>query len=370
MESPLRRLSDFKRDPKVVDSERKAADVHYRFCIEVAEWRHRLGKGFVFEQGKFCGTWDKPYVRKLSQTDGVFFVTPDLCRFGLRIHGTRGPSNEFGLLSKKPTGILTNIAEIAEQLDKKCKGDHKHGLLLSGTAAEAAKYTPLFIKAILKGLRENLQKQGILPCVQHSYFCQDFNPDVARAGFNLGAWISQMCMHFLKREGRINVLFEKHEQLLAQGLGPKDPQLDSALGIYAMPTIDEESILEEEMWDDIPKAASKRLTVPQKIVKQPEGWAKLEEKAKSAQGIGPFEIPPEIRREVMRVHVNLFHAPKLELLRALKHAGVKPSILRWVKDHFTCPTCEAAPQPNPARPALIPRVLTFNKIVGIDCVLV
>ena len=80
----------------------------------------------------------KPYVKRLADKEGVYFVTPDMCKFGLRIPGTKGPHGESGLLSKKPTGILTNVLEIAQQLDVRCDKSHEHGLLVNGTAAEAA----------------------------------------------------------------------------------------------------------------------------------------------------------------------------------------------------------------------------------------
>ena len=82
-------------------------------------------------------------------------------------------------------------------------------------------------------------------------------------------------------------------------------------------------------------------------------------KARSTDGLKPFDLPPEQRREVMRTHINLNHPAKAEFVRALKHAGAKPSVLRWTKDHFTCPQCAAHPRPNSARPALL-RALQVN----------
>ena len=85
---------------------------------------------------------------------------------------------------------------------------------------------------------------------------------------------------------------------------------------------------------DVPAHANRRLSNAQREVKKPLGWSGLEDKAVSAQGLAPFDLPPEARREVMRVHVNTGHPDKPTFLRALKHAGAKKPVLRWTKDHF------------------------------------
>ena len=36
---------------------RKKARVHLRFCVEIARWRHSLGRGFVFEQPLHLDSW-------------------------------------------------------------------------------------------------------------------------------------------------------------------------------------------------------------------------------------------------------------------------------------------------------------------------
>ena len=77
-------------------------------------------------------------------------------------------------------------------------------------------------------------------------------------------------------------------------------------------------------------------------------------------------VPPDVRREVYRIHRNLGHPNLQTFLRALRHSGIKRSILRWVKREFLCPICEARKQPQSHRPAHLSRRLDFNEVVGVD----
>jgi len=72
----------------------------------------------------------------------------DMCMFGLQV-------SEHGL-SKKPTGILTNDPALAARLEKSvCLGLHPHVPLERGLPRKAQVYTPLFVKAVIAGLRES-----------------------------------------------------------------------------------------------------------------------------------------------------------------------------------------------------------------------
>ena len=46
-------------------------------------------------------------------------------------------------------------------------------------------------------------------------------------------------------------------------------------------------------------------------------------------------------RILRRIHVNLGHPTKEEILRALRLGRARPGVLRWVKSEFRCPECEA-----------------------------
>ncbi|CAE7571972.1 unnamed protein product, partial [Symbiodinium pilosum] len=67
------------------------------------------------------------------------------------------------------------------------------------------------------------------------------------------------------------------------------------------------------------------------------------------------EPPPELRRELYRIHRNLGHPDDQTFCRALRHAGVKLDIIKWVKK-----------KPGTHRPAHLSRQMEFNAVVGID----
>ena len=77
-------------------------------------------------------------------------------------------------------------------------------------------------------------------------------------------------------------------------------------------------------------------------------------------------VAPPLRRELYRVHRNLGHPDLNTFVRALKHAGVKSEILRWVRRSFRCPICEPRKKPDSHRPAHLTKAMGFNEVVGID----
>ena len=59
---------------------------------------------------------------------------------------------------KKPTKFITNSECIAEELSKRCNGQHHHVQLKGGKAKAAAVYPPALSKAICRGLKMQLEK--------------------------------------------------------------------------------------------------------------------------------------------------------------------------------------------------------------------
>ena len=82
------------------------------------------------------------------------------------------------------------------------------------------------------------------------------------------------------------------------------------------------------------------------------------------------EAAPELRRELYRIHRNLGHPDDQTFCRALRHAGVKVEIIKWVKRRFQCPICQRRKRPGTHRPAHLSRQLEFNSVVGIDLIFV
>eukprot|EP00435_Cladocopium_sp_Y103_P018800 s2487_g4.t1 len=125
---------------------------HLELCASIARWQHRQGRFFMFEHPDLARSWKEQCLEDLAQMEGVLRVRCDLCRFNLRANGVD--------LNKKPTGLLLNSEEMAKELALRCTGDHPHQPLLQGLAKKAAKYTPEFCKAILRGLKRQMMKDG------------------------------------------------------------------------------------------------------------------------------------------------------------------------------------------------------------------
>lgn len=80
--------------------------------------------------------------------EGVYVCVVDQCAYGLRV--------EDGL-NRKTTQFLTNDKHIAEQLQRRCSGDHDHEPLIGGKAVLAAEYPPELCRCIVKGLKRSLR---------------------------------------------------------------------------------------------------------------------------------------------------------------------------------------------------------------------
>ena len=69
---------------------------------------------------------------------------------------------------------------------------------------------------------------------------------------------------------------------------------------------------------------------------------------------------------VKKIHVNTGHPPRDRLLRTLKAAGAKPSVLKYVRDEFSCDVCAIRRGPDHRRKAQCPRTFAFNRVLSVD----
>ena len=336
--SPLRRLSNFKRNHEDLRQEELEGDRHMDFAIDLAEEQHAAGRGFVLEQPEKATSWKRPKMRRLLEKRGIILIQLDMCRFELR--ATRGPFR--GKLARKPTLLATNIEEMGEHVEKQCLKNHTHGPLLGGSARDAAIYTPKFVDALIRGIKQALGFKN-----KSNYLITA--PDGASQGRALGA--------------------------IAYDYGKEQIELDEELKMaYPAALTDREEIdgegeqLLEAVQDpgelDVVEETRRQM---RDIGDQPgvlRAMDNVEDFAK--MGAGAFSLAPNLRREVHRVHRQLGHPGQEVFLRALWHAGVREDILNWARQHFQCPTCAARPRPTPSRPGHLMRALEFNMVVGID----
>eukprot|EP00959_Pyramimonas_sp_CCMP1952_P391609 8206525-Pyramimonas_sp.AAC.1 len=73
-----------------------------------------------------------------------------------------------------------------------------------------------------------------------------------------------------------------------------------------------------------------------------------------------------MQNEVRKLHVNLGHPRRENLVRALKVAQARPDVIQWVSRHFQCPACDGNGRKGWRRRACLPRTYRFNKLVAAD----
>ena len=91
----------------------------------------------------------------------------DQCQYGAQIKSGQHSGDPI----KKPTGFMTNSSEIAAALSMRCTGQQgqcsrakggTHRLCSGKHAREAAKYPRDLCRAVLRGIRNQLKKDGLL----------------------------------------------------------------------------------------------------------------------------------------------------------------------------------------------------------------
>ena len=88
-------------------------------------------------------------IRKLSGMKGVHKCNLHMCAYGMML------DNE---MVYKPTTFMTNSQCIANGLEQRCPGNHRHIQLINGRAKAAEVYPDKLCKAILMGLMEQMRE--------------------------------------------------------------------------------------------------------------------------------------------------------------------------------------------------------------------
>ena len=101
---------------------------------------------YMNTHGQQATSWKEESVTDIMRREGVIKVRSDVCKFGMFQESGKGVD-----LVKKPTGFMTNPAEIAEELKGKCAGGHTYIHLLDGRAKRAEVYADELCYKILTG---------------------------------------------------------------------------------------------------------------------------------------------------------------------------------------------------------------------------
>ncbi|CAK0906615.1 unnamed protein product, partial [Prorocentrum cordatum] len=135
-----------------------------RFGMEVYKDRHAKGRWFLHEHPWDAKSWDDEAVKEVISLPGVYLVRGDMCAWGLELKGDDGKVGPV----KKSTGWLTNNQRLAK----------------------VQSYTPSLRRAILQGLKEELEVAGEInsfegvgpvPDEEAQYFKPDAPPGAAES---------------------------------------------------------------------------------------------------------------------------------------------------------------------------------------------
>ena len=155
---PLRRLSNHKRDQKIVEEEENLGRERLRRSMRCCRQQKDQGGWFLHEHPKDAGSWLEPEVEELRMMPDVFTVQSPMCRFGMKMEDNNG---KMGYV-RKETLWMTNSWYIAEELRGACinklegKEIHRHVHLIGGQRAKMAqKYPVALVEAILRGSRKS-----------------------------------------------------------------------------------------------------------------------------------------------------------------------------------------------------------------------
>ncbi len=161
-------LNYAKSNDKVrIERERAAAEEHMNFVASLYEDQLDAGRYFLHEHPLGATSWKLPKLQAVLERAEVQRVRGDQCQFGSQIH-----EGEFrGDPILKPTGFMTNSPAIAEALAVRCQGHGgacsrpqggTHRLCSGKHAKYAAIYPKRLCRAIIKGVRDQMRRDGQL----------------------------------------------------------------------------------------------------------------------------------------------------------------------------------------------------------------
>ena len=129
-----------------------------KFCTELYQLQLEGGRYFLHEHPLTAASWNLGVMRKLLAHPEVGYVTADMCQFGMQQESKNGEI----LPIMKPTRWLSNSPYILNILSRRCARDHHHQVLIGGRAQQAQVYPEALCCCILKGLRRQLNADGVL----------------------------------------------------------------------------------------------------------------------------------------------------------------------------------------------------------------
>ena len=167
--TPLRNLSNQKRDPETVEEEEDLGRERLKKAIAFCRQQRSQGGFFLHEHPKVSSSWQEPYVKELMDEEDIYVVQSPMCRFGMKAKDQNGVEG----FVRKETLWMTNSKAIADELRGTCenilkgKEIHRHVHLIGGQRAKAAQVYPKeLVVAVLRGLKKEMHQRKWLSALE------------------------------------------------------------------------------------------------------------------------------------------------------------------------------------------------------------
>ena len=173
-------INNKKRDPSVVERERRAGVSHLSWMCKLYQRQAKAGRLFLHEHLAHATSWNERCILEVLQLKGVSRVTGDQCQMGQQ--------TESGEPIMKQTGFMSNCEDILERLSQRCKGKDgwcsrpqggKHQLCHSKVARRAAIFQREMCEEILLGLKNYLTRHRRMRNNEQFYTCLLYTSDAA-----------------------------------------------------------------------------------------------------------------------------------------------------------------------------------------------
>lgn len=133
---------------------------HMLSAIKLYHIQAEAGRFAIHEHPASASSWKLPEMQALMSDLNISKTNTHMCRFGMN------SENEVGVgVVKRPTGFRANSEHVREQSSRKCMGGHRHVQLMSGRARACQVHAEMLVRAILKGIKQELKHSGILAMV-------------------------------------------------------------------------------------------------------------------------------------------------------------------------------------------------------------
>ena len=122
---------------------------------------------FLHEHPRHASSWELECMRRLRLIPGVAVVRGDQCQYGAE--APRGPNKGSPVL--KPTGFMSNSAEVLREMSRRCSGKGsqcsrptggRHTPCQGNICKDMAKYPRELCRAVLRGISAQLKADGRL----------------------------------------------------------------------------------------------------------------------------------------------------------------------------------------------------------------